>query len=53
MPLLAAVSIEVVAGTLVAFIPWFPAFLVGRFLLAISVGGTMITSFVLCKTRSL
>ncbi|XP_049846933.1 organic cation transporter protein-like [Schistocerca gregaria] len=47
-PLVFGVIMQLLTGTAVAFVPWYPVFLAVRFLLAIVTGGTMITSFVLC-----
>ncbi|XP_067000200.2 organic cation transporter protein [Anabrus simplex] len=47
-PLVASVVLQLFAGIGVALVPWFPGFLVLRFLLALATGGTMITSFVIC-----
>jgi hypothetical protein len=40
---------QVVFGSACAFMPWFEGFLVMRFFTAAAVGGSMITSFVICK----
>ncbi|KAJ4445643.1 hypothetical protein ANN_12326 [Periplaneta americana] len=48
LPLVVACVMQVVFGTACAFMPWFEAFLVLRFLTATAVGGSMITSFVIC-----
>ncbi|XP_066150435.1 organic cation transporter protein-like [Euwallacea fornicatus] len=46
-PLLGAVILQAVSGTIAGFSPWFSLFLVMRFLAALATGGTMVTSFVL------
>lgn len=46
LPLVLAVTLQGFAGLGAAFSPWFPLFLVMKFLSAIATGGTMITSFV-------
>lgn len=46
-PLVWAVTIQVITGTMAGFSPWFWLFLVMRFLSAAATGGTMVTSFVL------
>ncbi|KAK4883225.1 hypothetical protein RN001_006544 [Aquatica leii] len=45
--LVLAVIIQIVTGTVMAFLPWFWLFLVCRFLCALATGGTMVTTFVL------
>lgn len=47
-PLVVACMMQVVFGSACAFMPWFEGFLVMRFLTAAAVGGSMITSFVIC-----
>ncbi|KAL1505919.1 hypothetical protein ABEB36_005367 [Hypothenemus hampei] len=47
IPLVSAVILQAVSGTIAAFSPWFPLFLLMRFLAALATGGTMVTSFVL------
>ncbi|KAL0276169.1 UNVERIFIED_CONTAM: hypothetical protein PYX00_003792 [Menopon gallinae] len=47
-PLMTAIAIQAFSSFALSFVPWFWAFLLLRFILAISTGGTMITSFVLC-----
>lgn len=42
-----AVVLQAVSGLAAAFSPWFPLFLIMRFLAALATGGTMVTSFVL------
>jgi MFS family permease len=42
-----AVTMQLICGVATAFVPWFWAFCVLRFLTAIATGGTMVTSFVL------
>ncbi|XP_076253252.1 organic cation transporter protein-like isoform X2 [Rhynchophorus ferrugineus] len=46
-PLLWAVILQATSGTIAGFSPWFPLFLLMRFLAALATGGTMVTSFVL------
>lgn len=46
-PLVWAVILQATSGTIAGFSPWFPLFLVMRFLAALATGGTMVTSFVL------
>ncbi|CAG9768665.1 unnamed protein product [Ceutorhynchus assimilis] len=47
MPLVGAVVLQAVSGTIAAFSPWFVLFQAMRFLAALATGGTMVTSFVL------
>ncbi|GFG39212.1 hypothetical protein Cfor_11277 [Coptotermes formosanus] len=47
VPLVIAIGIQAGAGILAALSPWFIAFLVARFIMAVSTGGTMVISFVL------
>ncbi|XP_074038895.1 solute carrier family 22 member 13-like isoform X2 [Leptinotarsa decemlineata] len=47
MPLIFEVLLQATTGLLTAFVPWFWAFMILRFLAAAATGGTMITSFVL------
>ncbi|PNF38331.1 Organic cation transporter protein [Cryptotermes secundus] len=47
-PLVVACVMQAVFGSACAFIPWFEGFLVMRFLTAAAVGGSMVTSFVIC-----
>ncbi|KAJ8958307.1 hypothetical protein NQ318_017453, partial [Aromia moschata] len=46
-PLVCAVILQAASGLAAALSPWFPLFLVMRFLAALATGGTMVTSFVL------
>lgn len=46
-PLVWAVILQSTSGTIAGFSPWFPLFLLMRFLAALATGGTMVTSFVL------
>ncbi|XP_065169619.1 organic cation transporter protein-like isoform X2 [Atheta coriaria] len=46
-PMIVAVIIQVISGSLCAFVPWLWAFLLLRFVVATATGGTMVTSFVL------
>lgn len=48
-PLILAITLQALTSFILAFVPWFWGFLLFRFLLAIATGGTMVTSFVLCK----
>jgi MFS family permease len=48
-PLVVACVMQAVFGSACAFMPWFEGFLVMRFLTAAAVGGSMVTSFVICK----
>lgn len=45
--MIVAVLLQILTGTLTAFVPWFYVFLVLRFLTAVAVGGAMVASFVL------
>ncbi|KAG8223524.1 hypothetical protein J437_LFUL002574 [Ladona fulva] len=47
-PLLLAILLQIITGIGAAFVPWFEAFIVLRFILAFATGGTMMTSFVIC-----
>lgn len=47
LPLVGAVVLQAVSGTIAGFSPWFSLFLIMRFLAALATGGTMVTSFVL------
>ncbi|ENN73834.1 hypothetical protein YQE_09568, partial [Dendroctonus ponderosae] len=47
LPLVGAVILQAVSGTIAAFSPWFSLFLIMRFFAALATGGTMVTSFVL------
>ncbi|XP_071445792.1 organic cation transporter protein-like [Hetaerina americana] len=47
-PLIAALALQTIAALASASVPWFEAFIILRFLLAIATGGTMMTSFVIC-----
>jgi len=51
-PLILSITLQAITSFISAFVPWFWVFLFFRFLLAISTGGTMVTSFVLCKLYS-
>ncbi|XP_067000202.2 organic cation transporter protein [Anabrus simplex] len=46
-PLLLGIAVQGIVGVAAAFVPWFPVFLVLRFVLALATGGTMLTSFVI------
>ncbi|KAJ9582501.1 hypothetical protein L9F63_003194 [Diploptera punctata] len=48
MPLVVAGVMQVVFGSACAFMPWFEGFLFMRFITACAIGGSMITSFVIC-----
>lgn len=47
-PLIIAGILQLVTGVATAFVPWYWGFIVLRFVQALSVGGTMTISFVLC-----
>lgn len=47
LPLVGAVILQAVSGTIAAFSPWFSLFVIMRFFAALATGGTMVTSFVL------
>ena len=47
LPLIIAVGVQAGGGILSSFSPWFSAFLVARFIMAVATGGTMVISFVL------
>nr|CAI5864562.1 unnamed protein product [Callosobruchus analis] len=46
--LMVCIFLQSLFGILSSWIPWYWGFIVSRFLLAISNGGTMVTSFVMC-----
>lgn len=48
MPLMIAILIQAVASFLTSILPWFWAFLLTRFILALASGGIGIISFVIC-----
>jgi len=47
VPLIFAIGVQAGGGILSSFLPWYSAFLVARFIMAVATGGTMIISFVL------
>ncbi|KAF5284079.1 hypothetical protein FQA39_LY17128 [Lamprigera yunnana] len=47
MPLVLAIIVQIISGTVQAFAPWFWLFLVCRFICSVATGGTMVTTFVL------
>ena len=49
LPMMVAIFGQVVAGVATAFVPNLELFMVVRFLQALATGGTMMTSFVICK----
>lgn len=49
MPLMIAVVLQLVSGIGCAVVPWFPALLLMKLLSALATGGTMVTSYVICK----
>ncbi|XP_046399127.1 organic cation transporter protein-like isoform X2 [Ischnura elegans] len=48
VPLIAALTLQAITAVASALVPWFEAFVILRFLLALATGGTMLTSFVIC-----
>lgn len=46
--LISCIILQSFFGTVASWIPWFWGFIICRFLVAVSNGGTMVTSFVMC-----
>lgn len=51
-PLMIAIALQSATGFASAFAPWYELFLVLKFVCAVSTGGTMLVSFVLCKSST-
>lgn len=49
MPLMISVVLQLASGIGCAVVPWFPALLLMKLLSALATGGTMVTSYVICK----
>uniref|UniRef100_A0A0C9QMI4 Orct2_2 protein n=1 Tax=Fopius arisanus TaxID=64838 RepID=A0A0C9QMI4_9HYME len=49
IPLMISVLLQLASGIGCAIVPWFPALLILKLLSAMATGGTMVTSYVICK----